>query len=275
MRGILGAVLILSLTGFVEAAVTRLVPEEYPTIQAAVDGAQSGDTVSIKQGTYTENISAGTNVPAPAPGFTLTIAGRDKPQKTIVNGTILVHYLGTNRAKVTIRSLTVKSATPGESFGMNYISGDGDVADCIIEQHKVGVYAQVNSVITSGKLLIRDNRVGVLLGSGSNKVTVSNSVVVNNQELGLWVTGTSIGPVQELTVRDSLIAWNGRGDSTPWGNFTRRGLQADGSQSGNPIVRLRNTVFQTNETSHLCVPTNSLVDEGGNLYRNPNNSTCQ
>jgi hypothetical protein len=36
--------------------VDRLVPEQYPTIQSAVDAASSGDTVSVAEGLYTESV---------------------------------------------------------------------------------------------------------------------------------------------------------------------------------------------------------------------------
>ncbi|MDQ2844261.1 MAG: hypothetical protein M3Y72_25115, partial [Acidobacteriota bacterium] len=46
--------LLLSMAGF--AQTTIRVPQDYPTIQAAVDAAQNGDTVLVSPGTYHENI---------------------------------------------------------------------------------------------------------------------------------------------------------------------------------------------------------------------------
>jgi len=37
-------------------ATTIIVPDNYPTIQQAVDAAKSGDTVLVRAGVYTENV---------------------------------------------------------------------------------------------------------------------------------------------------------------------------------------------------------------------------
>jgi len=46
--------LLISFTCFAQQTLT--VPDDYTTIQAAIDAADSGDTVYIKVGRYTENI---------------------------------------------------------------------------------------------------------------------------------------------------------------------------------------------------------------------------
>jgi len=46
-----------ALVGKAEASpVTSYVPNDYPTVQAAVDAASPGDTIIVRDGTYTENI---------------------------------------------------------------------------------------------------------------------------------------------------------------------------------------------------------------------------
>jgi len=38
---------------------TIYVPDDYPTIQGAVNAANSGDTIIVRDGTYTENVECG------------------------------------------------------------------------------------------------------------------------------------------------------------------------------------------------------------------------
>jgi len=50
------AFLILSAFAGVSAARTIYVPEDYAKIQWAVDNASAGDTIIVRDGTYTENV---------------------------------------------------------------------------------------------------------------------------------------------------------------------------------------------------------------------------
>jgi nitrous oxidase accessory protein NosD len=57
---------------------TIVVPDNYPTIQAAIDNAISGDTIYVKQGTY--QLPPGLSIDKP-----LSLIG-EKPQTTIIDG---------------------------------------------------------------------------------------------------------------------------------------------------------------------------------------------
>ena len=63
--GLVALVLILA-AGCVPAAhaagTTFKVPDDYPTIQGAIDAAGHGDTILVAQGTYTENLSVATGL---------------------------------------------------------------------------------------------------------------------------------------------------------------------------------------------------------------------
>jgi pectin methylesterase-like acyl-CoA thioesterase len=50
------SVLLLAATTAVASAASIYVPDDYGTIQAAVDNATAGDTIIVRDSTYTENV---------------------------------------------------------------------------------------------------------------------------------------------------------------------------------------------------------------------------
>ena len=85
------------------SSATIYVPDDYPTIQAAVDAASAGDTIIVRDGTYIENIEVDKS---------LTIQSENGPDSTIVQA----EDSGDNVFSVTadyveISGFTVEAAT--------------------------------------------------------------------------------------------------------------------------------------------------------------------
>jgi len=76
------------------------VPDDYPLIQAAVDAANTGDTIIVRAGTYKENVNVNKSI---------TLQGEDR------NTTIIDAELATVRmsASSTITGFTIKNGTYG------------------------------------------------------------------------------------------------------------------------------------------------------------------
>jgi hypothetical protein len=67
----------------VDASVTLRVPQDHPTIQAAIDAASAGDTIVVARGTYNENVTIGKSVSIVAESFD---PGDPRSNTTILDG---------------------------------------------------------------------------------------------------------------------------------------------------------------------------------------------
>jgi hypothetical protein len=80
MKGLACLVLLVGVCTFapVAEAATHYVPDNYATIQAAIDGAANGDTIMVRPGTYVENINFN--------GKAVTLKSTDGAESTVIDG---------------------------------------------------------------------------------------------------------------------------------------------------------------------------------------------
>ena len=136
--------------------VTRMVPEQFPTIQAAINASNAaigGDKISVLAGTYQEQIVV---------NKCLTLTGRTSQQDVII------------QAPPTLND----SAIPGVN------------AKSVVEVRS-GSYATVSNVIVTGPVTFGSNRVyGMLVGENST-LMMTNSKITNIREAGGFNGGQS------------------------------------------------------------------------------------
>jgi parallel beta-helix repeat protein len=159
------------------------VPAEYPTIQAAIDAAQSGDTIQVSGGTYYENIIITKN---------LTLAGEDK-DTTIIDGGKnghVIHAFGTsyNYIDVNLFGFTIQNAgKPGLS---NF--------DCIHFS-----YIHLGSIINN-KVMMGDQSDGIDLDH-CNNITIDSNTILNNPNVGIHLTLAVWNTISENTIQSNLL----------------------------------------------------------------------
>ncbi len=159
------------------------VPDDFPTIQAAVDAASSGDTIVLNASRiYFENVV----IPAAKSG--ISIEGQDAVS-TIIDGefnmTAPFCISLDGCANVTIFDLTLKDSY--DSGAQIEIAGDNNSVSACIIMAGLGSGVSVegsNTRITDS--LIQDNSIGIDVVSGEGTF-VQNNTILNNTQIGLRV----------------------------------------------------------------------------------------
>ncbi|MHC4478351.1 MAG: right-handed parallel beta-helix repeat-containing protein [Planctomycetota bacterium] len=124
------ALLILNSAAF---ATDRLVPSQYPTIQAAIGAADDNDIVIVAQGTYYENIDSG--------GKSITVISTDPNDPNVVETTVIdangagtVVTFGDNASAVCVLAgFTITDGnSSGNGGGILCLNGAITINNCII-----------------------------------------------------------------------------------------------------------------------------------------------
>jgi parallel beta-helix repeat protein len=135
---------------------TITVPDNYSTIQEAINNANEGDTIFVRNKTYNENIIV---------NKTVSLIGENK-ETTIINGSSPGNVIEVTAGNVTITNFTIKN------------SGIGWPISGILLNH-----AQ-NCNISGNKLTNNNN--GIRLSDSSNNTISGNNVTNNNVGIAAW-----------------------------------------------------------------------------------------
>jgi parallel beta-helix repeat protein len=168
----------------VSISTTIYVPDDYPTIQAAVDAASSGDTIIVRDGTYTENIDVNKDH--------LTIQSENGAELTIVQAASIGEDVFEVMADyVSISGFTINGMDPNAGvYGGILLNGVDycDIFNNICSNNYSGIflrYANKNNVLSNNCL---NNGEGIFVEGSSRNNNVSNNVCSNNEGSGitLW-----------------------------------------------------------------------------------------
>lgn len=167
------------------------VPEEYPTIQAAIDAASPGDVVLVAPGTYTESITLKSGVTVRGSGADVTVIDGSRVRDAVLAREI---------AESTITGFTIIG---GRLSGIR-----NDRSSMIIENNIIhgGSTGSVVFDGSDGVSLVRNNVITNTRGSGilgiGTPVTIVNNVIIRNGSSGIEFWGSPI------TVTNNTIANN-------------------------------------------------------------------
>lgn len=145
------------------------VPDDFPTIQAAVDAAVAGDIITVAPGIYTENIELIDNI---------ELRG-EETSRTIL--------------RPASADPIVQASGISNTIIRNFTFADGDVGVGVANGFNIGVRNNVFDVGSSG--------IGVDIGTLDSTVDVLNNTFFGN--------ATAIGGVSDLaTVENNIFAFN-------------------------------------------------------------------
>jgi parallel beta-helix repeat protein len=169
---------------------TIVVPDQYSTIQQAINSANGGDTVYVRNGVYAETLT----ISKP-----LNLMG-ENTQSTIINGGNIGNVVQVSSNNIAISGFTIENAGTSEWTGRGFPdscislqdSSFVKVTNTILTKATVAIwsYDSSNSVI-SDNLVFGTTTMGIIV-YGDTNVTVSGCYVKDCGLVGLHLDGSSV-----------------------------------------------------------------------------------
>jgi len=183
---------------------TIVVPDDYSTIQEAIDAAHEGDTVFVKRGTYNESVFINQSI---------SLVGEDPATTRIMgdwrlNGTIvLIRHNNVNVTGFTIQPSAYSFSRKG--VHLLHVSHCNVVSNIILNNgYGVWLYGASENTITENTIdgqgnrstgifvdyspnnlifnnIVTDNYSGIALLNSADGNTVCNNTVIDNPDVGL------------------------------------------------------------------------------------------
>lgn len=191
----------------------RRVPEEYPTIQAALDAASPGDDVIVQKGHYKELLVVDKSVNLIGKDWPIIDGGRQKGNKN----TIAIFYLGDRAGK--IEGFVITGGGSGDlGHGVNIWDSAPDIYNNRITGNNHGMGIHGSPALTSKTKvhgnLIYGNHVGV--GNGKDSMArIYNNRVYKNNIVGIGVRGKAKPRIEANYIYNNRLGIGAREVSSP------------------------------------------------------------
>lgn len=189
----------------ISAQTTLNVPDQYATIQVAIDAASSGDIIEVADGTYDITSQIDVNKDVSIIGQGTVIINANNSSWSTVNGEkhLLCIYAGTQASPVTISNITMDCNS--QCYGLNTYDNAYGILDDVIINDGTGAGLTVNgSTIIATDLNTSGNSWGAVNvdpGSGVTDPTVftlnSGTLAEDNQ---IWSDGANVTSTATVTV---------------------------------------------------------------------------
>jgi len=248
----------------------------YQTIQAAVDAAQSGDTIRIQAGTYQEqvNISGKNNVAGASEADRILLEADPAAPvgSVILQGAVSQctngYAIRLQQSKfITIRGLTITGAG-GQAISL--MGGNNQNAAIHIERNRI--FGNGSPECSGGITIARGNPDTLIVNNliyanGRNGITFIDAdggphYLVSNTIHGNAWSGVNVARSHEVHLVNNLITGNGTASGSTGGRF---GVKREGSTSPQPAgITLLNNLLCGNRLGEIDGPALDATD-GNNL----------
>jgi hypothetical protein len=270
----------------------RHVPRDYPTIQAAVDASEEGDTVLVAPGVYSEGVVISTSGLRLVGGENVVLDGTAavNPGRGIhVNGTAAAPLSGVEISHFEVRNFDRGISlfwTTGARVTHNYVHDNTDSTPPLVNGDTYGIVLVRISTSEFSHNVVSDNGgQGIFVAPDSPGNTVHhNRVVGNGKQIECpCLDGTGILVQSDSTQvhHNEILASNGRGvwlvlnRAAPLTGILvahnrvhdnqRAGVGITGNVSGNIIMH--NDARENNLAGPGCnLFDNSTGSNGGNIF---------
>jgi parallel beta-helix repeat protein len=165
-----------------KAATTIYVPDNYPTIQAAVDAASAGDTIIVRDGTYTENITLDKSI---------TIKGEGMP---VLDGSGVSSVITIIADGCTIDGFKITGGPPTWwlEAGIKVLSDNNTILNNVAENNgSYGIALFESNYNLLSNNVVENNAGGILLANSSHSILRHN--IMNNQHYDFGVQHYDFG----------------------------------------------------------------------------------
>jgi parallel beta-helix repeat protein len=177
---------------------TIVVPDDYPTIQEAIDHSNAGDTVFVKAGKYTlTGLVSGLTIDKP-----ISLIGENKENTILTKVPYKYEYF---TIEISADNVTFSGFTVKEGRRDIQVSGSNCkiIDNNIIDSYTTGIGIRGSNNVVSGNNITGNPSFGIYMSSSDSLIT-NNNIANNN-------AGIIIDSCKNVTISQNNITKNGSG----------------------------------------------------------------
>ncbi len=159
---------------------TLTVPDDYPTIQAAIDAASPGDTVYVGAGMYQENIILDKPLQLVGAQRTVVRVVSDDPGSPTLS-------VALDEGEVSIEGIAVSRGELGVRVEVS-LEATARLADVLILENKTGIVVAGGGMVSIDRCSLVDNELGVLLTGARTELLESE---ISRGSVGVLLAGSA------------------------------------------------------------------------------------